>query len=254
MSNDEGMTKSQIDRMKYSIPLRHSRIRASFVIRHSCFVISLAFALAIYGTPLPSAKEILDSVRLLESRQQIDLEGQLRENEKVIPFHLTQTGPLIRYSFTDPEEVLQLRLGENGSRLDLVTDAGAEKFPPEKLKEKIRGTGISYEDLALKFLYWPNAQLLGVDDIRTRKCWKLQLRAPNQRSQYGSIVLWVDKNGGALMRMEGYNPDGQMIRRFEVVSAQKIDNRWFLKRMRIEALQPGTKHVLSRTYLEIKDK
>src|SRR2546423_15006514 len=104
---------------------------------------------ALFAAPPPSAKEILDSVRMLESRQQIDLDGQLREDEKVIPFHLTQTGPLVRYSFSDPEEVLQLRLGENGSRLDLVTDAGAEKFPAEKLNEKIRSTGISYEDLAL---------------------------------------------------------------------------------------------------------
>ena len=47
--------------------------------------------------------QILESVRMLESRQQIDLDGQLRENEKIIPFHLSQDGPLIRYSFTDPE-------------------------------------------------------------------------------------------------------------------------------------------------------
>src|SRR5437764_5634109 len=93
-------------------------------------------ATRLSAAPPPSAKEILDSVRMLESRQQIDLDGQLRENEKVIPFHLTQTGPLIRYSFADPDEVLELRLGENGSRLDLVTDTGTEKFAAEKLKEK----------------------------------------------------------------------------------------------------------------------
>src|SRR6266513_1917113 len=83
----------------------------------------LCIAATILAAP-PSAKEILDSVRMLEARQQIDLDGQLRENETVIPFHLTQAGSLIRYSFTDPDEVLQLRLGENGSRLDLVTDDG----------------------------------------------------------------------------------------------------------------------------------
>src|SRR2546425_9748107 len=124
--------------MKSSISFRHSRIRASFVIRHSCFVISFALVLSIYATPPPSAKEILDSVRMLESRQQIDLQGQLRENEIVIPFRLTQSGPLIRYSFTDPEEVLQLRLGENSSSLDVVTDTGTEKFDASKLDQKIR--------------------------------------------------------------------------------------------------------------------
>ena len=216
--------------------------------------LALAFILASGGlnaTP-PSAKEILDSVRMLESRQQIDLDGQLRENERVIPFHLTQTGPVIRYSFSDPDEVLELRLGENGSRLDLVTDSGTEKFAAEKLKEKVRDTGITYEDLALKFLYWENARVLGDETVRTRSCWKLQVVATSRDSQYWNVVIWVDKASGALMRMEGYDWNGKLAKRFEVVSAQKIDNRWFLKQMRVEELQPGTNKVLARTYLEIK--
>lgn len=226
--------------------------RHSFSIRHSTFVICFAGVLSTSAAPPPSAREILDSVRMLESRQQIDLDGQLREDEKVIPFHLTQTGPLIRYSFVDPDEVLQLRLGENGSRLDLVTDAGAEKFAPEKLSEKIRGTVVTYEDLALKFLYWPNARVLGDETVRTRSCWKLQVVAPARDSQYWNVLLWVDKASGALMRMEGYDWNGKLAKRFEVISAQKIDNRWFLKQMRVEELQPGTNKVQARTYLEIK--
>jgi len=200
----------------------------------------------------PPAKEILDSVRMLESRQQIDLDGQLRENEKIIPFHLSQTGPLIRYSFLDPDEVLQLRLGENGSRLDFVTDTGSRKFSPEKLSQKIRGTVVTYEDLALKFLYWQNARVLGDETVRTRSCWKLQVVAPARDSQYWNVLLWVDKASGALMRMEGYDWNGKLAKRFEVISAQKIDNRWFLKQMRVEELQPGTNKVQARTYLEIK--
>jgi hypothetical protein len=217
----------------------------------SAFSLGL-ISLSIYGAPVPSAKEILESVRMLEAQQQIDLQGQLRENEIVIPFRLVQTGPIIRYSFTNPEEVLQLRLGENSSRLDVVTDAGPEKFAASKLDQKIRGTGVTYEDLALKFLYWPNTRVLGDETVRTRGCWKLQLHAPSRESQYSNVFLWIDKASGALMRMEGYDWNGQLVKRFEVVSAQKIDNRWFLKQMRIEELQPGTNKVQSRTYLEIK--
>jgi hypothetical protein len=201
---------------------------------------------------MPSAKEILDSVRMLETRQQIDLDGQLREDEKLISFHLTQTGPVVRYSFSDPDEVLQLRLGENASRLDLVTDDNAEKIPAEKLKEKVRGTGITYEDLTLEFLYWPNARVLGDETVRTRSCWKLQVVADSKDSQYWNVVIWVDKASGALMRMDGYDWEGRLAKRFEIVSAQKIDNRWFLKQMRIEEMQPGTNKVQTRTYLEIK--
>jgi hypothetical protein len=222
-------------------------VRLSVASTFQLFIASTLHA----GAPAPPAREILNSVRMLESQQQLDLRGQLRENEIVIPFRLVQNGPIIRYSFSDPDEILQLRLGENSSRLDLVTGTGTEKFTG-KLDQKIRRTGVTYEDLALKFLYWPNARVLGDETVRTRSCWKLQLQAPSRDSQYSNVFLWIDKASGALMRMEGYDWNGQLVKRFEVVSAQKIDNRWFLKQMRVEELQPGTNHVQSRTYLEIK--
>ena len=224
----------------------------SFVIRHSALALSFAVALSLSGQPPPSAKDILDSVRMIESRQQLDLQGQLRQDNIVVPFHLVQNGPLIRYEFANPDEVLQLRLGENSSRLDLVIGGETEKVAASRLNQKIRGTGVTYGDLAFKFLYWPTARVLGEEKVRTRNCWKLQLRAPSRESQYSNVLLWIDKGSGALMRMEGYDWDAQLAKRFEVVSAQKIEGRWFLKQMRIEELQPGTNRVLSRTYLEIK--
>ena len=227
--------------------------RHSLVIRHSSFLIFLTLAiLPVFAEPPPSAKDILDSVRMVESRQQIDLQGQLRQDDTVVPFRLMQNGPLIRYTFTDPDETLELRLGENSSRLELVSDAGTEKVGASKLQEKIRGTIVLYGDLAFKFLYWPTARVVGEENVRTRKCWKLQLRAPSHDSPYSNVLLWVDKASGALMRMEGYDWNAQLTKRFEVVSAQKIEGRWFLKQMRVEEFQPGTNHVQARTYLEIK--
>jgi len=217
-------------------------------------IVALLFisSVPIFAQSPPSAKDILASVRMIESKQQLDLQGQLRQNDVVVPFRLVQNGPLIRYSFTNPEEVLQLRLGENSSRLDIVSDTGTEKFAGSKLNQRIRGTSVTYEDLAFKFLYWPTARVLGEENVRTRNCWKLQLRAPSRESQYSNVLLWIDKASGALMRMEGYDWNAQLTKRFEVVSAQKIEGRWFLKQMRVEEFQPGTSHVEARTYLEIK--
>src|SRR6266436_6754705 len=253
MTNDETssnapMTNVQSGALFLSFALRHS-----FVIRHSTFVICLVFAaMSSFADPASSAKDILASVRMMESKQQIDLQGQLRQNDVVIPFRLVQNGPLIRYSFINPDEVLQLRLGENSSRLDLVSGGDTEKFPASKLNQRIRGTSVTYEDLSFKFLYWPTARVLGEENVRTRNCWKLQLRAPSRESQYLNVLLWVDKASGALMRMEGYDSNAQLAKRFEVISAQKIEGRWFLKQMRVEEFQPGTSHVQARTYLEIK--
>ncbi|CAN5400510.1 hypothetical protein BH20VER3_BH20VER3_08390 [soil metagenome] len=215
-------------------------------------VLLLDLPLPMAQAGLPSAQQILSQVRLQQSQQQLDLQGQLRSDATVIPFRLTQTGPVIRYTFANPPEVVQLRLGEEGTRLDLVQLNSTKKFSDARLDERIGGTAVTYGDLALKFLYWPKAEVIGADTLRTRNCWKLRLTAPTERGPYGTVLLWVDKESGALMRMEGYDQRNHLVKRFEVVSAQKIEGRWFLKQMRIEEIVPGTEKVRSRSYLEIK--
>jgi hypothetical protein len=218
--------------------------------KQATLVIALLLpGIAARAQRFPDATELLANVRLRQSQQEIDLHGQLRQEAKVVPFHLVQNGPVVRYIFSNPDETLQLRIGANDSRLDEIKRSGSEKIT--QLNEPVRSTAITYEDLALKFLYWPNGRVIGADFIRTRNCWKIQLQAPANDSQYGSILLWVDKDNGALMRMEGYDSAGKMIKRFEVVSAQKIENRWYLKQMRVERIDPQSGRVTARTYLEI---
>jgi hypothetical protein len=187
-----------------------------------------------------------------QASQQIDLQGQLRENSRVVPFRLTQTGPVIRYSFSNPDQALQLRLGESDSRLEEITSSGIDKVSGTGWEQNVRGTAITYEDLALKFLYWPDAKVVGEDYIQTRRVWKIELTPPNRQSHYSKVFVWVLQEGGALMRLAGYDWNGRLAKRFEVVAAQKIEGRWFLKQMRIEQLNPGTGKVQARTYLDIK--
>ena len=219
-----------------------------------CAALAFAFlpAMMAHADAAPSAKEILSTVRLQQVQQRVDLQGQLRQGATVVPFRLTQEGPLIKYSFANPASALLLHLDDKDSRLEELTSTGVEKITPAQFDRKVRGTAVTYEDLAFKFLYWPNAQVAGEETIRTRACWKLKLSAPSRQSQYSYVLLWVDKASGALMQMEGYDWSGRLSKRFEVISAQKIDGRWFLKQMRIEQMQPGADTVQSRTYLEIK--
>jgi Outer membrane lipoprotein-sorting protein len=212
------------------------------------------FALAAssaFAAPPPSAKEILESVRLRQAQQQQQFDGQLREDATVVRFRFTQTGPVIRYSFTKPDEALQLRLADNESRLEEVTGQGVEKITPAQFDRKIRGTAVTYEDLALRFLYWPNAQVIGDDTIQLVDCWRLELKAPPRQSQYATVRIWVQKEGPAIMKVEGYDANGKKVKQFTVVSGQKIEGRWFLKQMRIETFDPATAKVTKRTYLEI---
>ena len=214
----------------------------------ACALLGASFVLA--ASP-PSAKEILDSVRLQQAQQELELQGQLREGPVVIPFRLTQTGPVIRYSFSKPDEALQLRLGDNDSRLEEISGDKLEKIAPAEFDHKVRNTAVTYEDLSLRFLYWPNAKVIGDDTIQMVDCWRLELKAPLRQSQYATVRLWVQKDGAAIMKVEGYDASGKLAKRFTVVSGQKIEGRWFLKQMRIEAMDSATGKVKTRTYLEI---
>ncbi len=51
--------------------------------------------------------------------------------------------------------------------------------------------------------------------------------------------------------MEGWNQNGKLMKRFEVISAQKIDGLWTLKEMRIETFDPMTGKVTQRRYLTL---
>src|SRR5690348_9796411 len=76
-----------------------------FFIGSSTFVSALALAsTSTLAESAPSAKQILESVRMVESRQQIDLQGQLRQDDVAVPFRLVENGPLISYSFKNPDE------------------------------------------------------------------------------------------------------------------------------------------------------
>jgi len=206
-----------------------------------------------FAAPFPEAKDILASVRLRQSEQELELRGGLREGPNVVPFRLTQTGPIIRYTFSNPDEVLQLRLGENESLLEEVTKGGVEKVAPAQFDKKVRGTSVTYEDLALRFLYWQTGRVTGENEIRTVDCWKLEMKAPSrQSSQYSNVWLWVGKGNGALMKMQAYDWNAKLLKQFEVVSGQKIDGRWFLKEMRIEEMDPATGKPKTRTYLDIE--
>jgi hypothetical protein len=199
----------------------------------------------------PEAEAILRAARVNPLGNPTSLNARLRQGSASTPFRIVVDGT-VRYEFDDPRQILTLELDDSGSTL--TEQSGGESSPvkPARFDEPVRGTGISYEDLALKFLYWKNPKIIDEETIRTRRAWKFEIQAPRRgQSQYGVARLWIDKESGALLRMEGYDMRGRMIRRFEVVSAQKIDGQWMLKQMRIETLNPETRKVLSRTYLEV---
>ena len=189
--------------------------------------------------PAPTANEILDSVRLQQSRRQIDLQGQLRQDAKIVPFHLVQNGPGVRYIFSNPDQELRLQLGDKESRLMEISRAGSEKVTPRPARPEsprnqchLRGSGLEVPLLAER-------RDSGHGEDQQSGLLEIAITAavpPIAVFQRASLGGQSGRSADADGRLRLERSFGEAVR---VVSAQKINDRWYLKQMRIEQLQPG---------------
>src|SRR5256885_16473142 len=81
--------------------------------KQAALVVTLLLPAVAAAQRFPDATELLANVRLRQSHQEIDLRGQLRQGAKIAPLHLAQNGPGCRYIFTNPDEILCVRIGIN---------------------------------------------------------------------------------------------------------------------------------------------
>ena len=212
---------------------------------------------AMYLSPLAAlrgedAETILQTARLNPTTHSASLRAQIRGESSTLPLTIRMKDGVVRYEFTKPDQSILLKLSPTETELTEELDGITKPISPAHRHDQIRNTGITYQDLSLCFLYWPHPVIQGEETIRTRPSWKIDLQAPSTEPLYGVARVWIDKGSGAILKIEGYDKKGLLLRRFEVISGQPINGFWTLKQMRIESYAPGNSHdVLSRNYLEI---
>jgi len=215
-----------------------------------CAVLLLAFAPGSRADERPEARELMALVRANQAAQEQVFTGRLRTSGSreriIVPFRLTMAGPAITYQFSDPAQTIRVRLGENDSRIETSGGGKGETA----LDTPVRGTDVTFEDIALKFLYWTNARTLGEELVGSRSCWVVQAAPPRGSSQYDLVRLWIEKSG-ALLKAECYR-QGKRVRRFEVRGVQRspTGKGYILKSMRIHRIGENGKD-LPPTYLEL---
>lgn len=207
------------------------------------------------GEDAPDAAAILKTVRVAQAAQEQSLSGRLRTGSKSIPFKLGMANNTVRWDFSDPPQALLLRLSEKDARLEEIGKGGSQKISAARFDDKVRDSDISYEDLSMRFLYWPNAKVEGEQTMLLQKCWIVRVEPPAKNdSQYSAVKLWISKNNGALLQAEALGPEGKLARRFKVIAGHSLGNGlWILKQMRIEAPTTigGRTQDRTPTYLEV---
>jgi hypothetical protein len=209
---------------------------------------------AVQGpSELPDAAAILREVLKGQATINQTLSGKLRMGPRSIPYRMAMEGPSVRFDFPnaagDEPRSASLKFGEKDVTLQVQSAAGKPRTPV--FEEELYGMGVTYEDLAMRFLYWPKAAIEGEERmLLVSKCWKIRvMRPPGSRSLYKDVLVWVSQSNGAFLKSEAYGDDGSLLRRMTVRSLQSIGQGTTLRQLRVES--PSQKPNQSPTYLDV---
>ncbi len=229
----------------------------------------LALALAIppaapAGTELPDAGALLASVigalpdipLLIEGDLQAkDRNGTVESRQNVeMLLDWQDTPPTARYTLRDA-------FGGARSHLAITWPAGQpaefryfegqplQAAPLPDLVANIGGTDISWMDLSLSFLWWPGAKTVGAEEVRGRTCYVMDVPAPADAFPgCTGVRLWIEPKINIMLRAEAYDAQNDLMRRMEVKSFKKINDRWVIKDIELTSLP--SRH---KTYLRVRD-
>lgn len=221
----------------------------------------ISLTLFLWGTLIahaqqPNADEILRAARFVTVLNSNDLKGEIRKSDNGIKAPIAlflRANQGIEFRVWDGKvwNRFQLKLAEDG--YDLFEGEGDQirRFDRKKISEPVLGTDLSYEDLAMSFLYWPNGQVLGEENLGIgRDSYRVRLVNPRAAGRYKTVDVWVHKKSGALMKVNGYQADGKCVKQFEVTRIMRVGGgEYSLKKMKVQSFdQKGRTSGI--TYLE----
>ena len=204
----------------------------------------------------PDPAAILKGAHMAAALTELEdgLTGNLKGSGKNIPVSLFLKGKNIQFQFStakDAWEIFHLRMDDDALNLFQIANGKTVNFPAAKLVEPIAGTDVTYEDLSMRFLYWPNPKLEGEESINGFDCYKLRVDKPKAvAGRYAAVYVWVSKKHGAFIRVQGYEAGGGLVKEFQVIDVMPItDKIWGLKKMQVSTYDPAKNRRVSITNL-----
>jgi outer membrane lipoprotein-sorting protein len=101
------------------------------------------------------------------------------------------------------------------------------------LRQSVMGSDLSYEDMMddrkLTDIY--NAAVIGPDNVDSRPCWVLELRAKTDDVAYYMRKMWIDQERNTPIKEEWYAKAGKLLKQTTLSEVKKIEGRWFPTKM-----------------------
>ena len=221
-------------------------------------VLALASGIPAYAQQAATnAEQIIGTAKMIAALQQSDLKGNMINGRTKIPVVLFLRQENIQFQVWEADKWKAFHLRMNDENCDLLEMIGNKqsKFPVAKIANPIAGTDLSYEDLAMRFFYWKKPILEGTERVGVHNCWKIRLNNPGQGGAYQVMYVWVHQKYGAFMKIECFNRNGQILKRFEVTDVMNIGKDasgtdiYTLKQMNVKTMDPTNGRAASETKL-----
>lgn len=180
------------------------------------------------------------------------MKGRVQSGEKKIPLVVRTRDRMIQFDFQDRPLQIRVRFAPEGSLIQKRAKPEGEwqvVTGMEKTKA-VAGTDLAYEDLGIDFLRWPDAKLVGHDNVMMLDCWAYEANPP-VASNYAKVRYWISKTYLTMIRADGLNAKGQAIKRFTFNSVIEAEDTVVIGEMKVAKLTPGTDVSASRTFVQI---
>jgi hypothetical protein len=157
-----------------------------------------------------------------------------------------------RYTIRDAfgreaEQLTVSRAPGAAPRFEYASGTPLAAAPCPDLFAPIQGSDVSWSDLALSFLWWPDGTLAGEQEVLGRSCYVVEVPAPKgteapggaggcrpSAGAYQRVRLWIDREMLMLLQAEGLDGEGRPLRRVWVKSFKKIGERWMVKDLEVQ--------------------
>jgi hypothetical protein len=216
-------------------------------------ILSATAAIAPLKAQAPDPEVILKGARLSATLVEMKegIQGNLVQGRKKVPITIYLKGKDIQFQFHEDKvwRKFHMRLADDKYDLFEIIGGTTKDFPREKLVEPIAGTDLTYEDLALRFFYWPNPKLEATENVAGQSCYKLRLDKPKGAAgRYEAVYVWIHTKYGAFMRIRGHDSNGTLVKEFQVEDVMKVgDNVWVLEKMQVATHDPRNGRRISIT-------
>jgi hypothetical protein len=194
-----------------------------YILLLSCLLPSLLAA--------QTAQEILQQVHLHLPQQSLTFSGTLNRknangfNRVSLPIQST-----LRLGETPARA--HYHIGETTLDLHWENNQPTYTFSDATLKptHEIDNSGMSWNDLSLGFLWWPNATLIGPARKINREAWLLEIPVPNHTDH---LRIWIEKEMAMLLEVQRINAKGRRLQTLRIKRLRKIDDTWFAKQIEL---------------------